>query len=156
MGEYKLELVMDPVQLTFCTLNSGTRHWIFNGCQCWHLDTTPQNIWDGVESYAMHISWPVGWSLICSPKAKLVIFKQRISSSELPLLTVEHHSLFFVRLQCLMLRTLWIQNPAHVEQCVLQRPIFFLYQTIQSVVRAESAQARFFFGTKEFSHSTNF
>ncbi len=32
---------------------------------------------------------------------------------------------FLVCLQCLMLRTLWIQDPAHVKQCVLQRPIFF-------------------------------
>ncbi len=43
------------------------------------------------------------------------------------------------------LRTLWIQNPAHVKQCVLQEAKNFLYQTIQSVVRAESAQTIFYF-----------
>jgi hypothetical protein len=31
MGVYELELVMDPVQLTYCMLNSGTGHWIFHG-----------------------------------------------------------------------------------------------------------------------------
>ncbi len=89
MGVYRLELVMDPVQLTSCMLNSDTEHCIFHSCQCWHLDIAPPIIWDCVESYAMHISWPVGWDLICLPKTKLIIFKQRVSSSVLPPLAEE-------------------------------------------------------------------
>ncbi len=34
-----------------------------------------------------------------------------------------------------------------------ERPNFFLYQTIQLVIRVESAQASFFSGTKKFLHS---
>jgi hypothetical protein len=45
-------------------------------------------------------------------------------------------------------QTLQIQNPASIEQCILQTPIFFLYQGIQPVVRAESAQARVFLGRR--------
>ena len=52
---------------------------------------------------------------------------------------------FLACLQCLTLRTLWIQNLAYIKQCILQKPRFFLYQTIQSVVRAELAQARVLF-----------
>jgi hypothetical protein len=52
MGVYGLELVMDPVQLTSCMLNSGTGCWIIPRCQHWHLDTTPSNIWDCIESSA--------------------------------------------------------------------------------------------------------
>ncbi len=46
-------------------------------------------------------------------------------------------------------------NPVHVKQCVLREADFFLYQTIQLVIRTESAQASFVSGTKKILHSAN-
>ncbi len=53
----------------------------------------------------------------------LIIFKQRVCSNMLPYTYLGSTTLlFFVRLLSRMLRTLWIQNPAFVKQCVLRRP----------------------------------
>ncbi len=54
-----------------------------------HLSGTQPNIQDCVEFYAAHIFQPGSWDLICLPKIKFVIFKQRVSSSVLPPLTEE-------------------------------------------------------------------
>ncbi len=66
---------------------SGTECWIFPRHQHWHLGTAPPNIWDCIESYAMHISLPISWVLLNLPKTKLIIFEQRVLSSVLPPLT---------------------------------------------------------------------
>ncbi len=148
-----LELVMDPVQLISCTLNSGTGHRIFHRCQHWHLDTVPQNIWDHVESYTMHISWPDSWNLMCSHKTKLIIFKQRVLSSVLPPPTEEAPLFVFkVRLQRLMRRTLWIQNPALVKQCILQRPFFSVPDHPIGCTCTIGTRESFFSGTKKVLH----
>ncbi len=56
----------------------------------------------------------------------LIISKQRVCSHVLPYTYLGSTTLLSV--VCLlsrMLRTLWIQNPAFIEQCILQRLIFF-------------------------------
>ncbi len=46
------------------------------------------NIWDRVESYTAHISWPVSWDLFCLPKIKFIILKWESCSSALPILYI--------------------------------------------------------------------
>ncbi len=55
----------------------------------------------------------------------LIISKQRFLAHLPPYTYLGSTTLLFVvRLLSRMLRTLWIQNPAFVEQCILQRPFF--------------------------------
>ncbi len=85
----------------------------------------------------------------------LIIYKQRVTSSVLPLLTVETPLLVFLVLQlCLILRTLWIQGPVHVEQCVLQEAEF--YRTGPSNWSYVQIRHKWVYsGTKTFLHSAN-
>jgi hypothetical protein len=55
MGVYKLELVMDPVQLTSCTLTLVQDVGFAAAGNLCHLSGTHPNIQDCVESYVAHI-----------------------------------------------------------------------------------------------------
>ncbi len=77
-----------------------------------------------------------------APKIKLIFFIRKPVYVCFPFFTQEA-LLFFLRLPpSKTLRTLCYQNPAVVEQCVLQSQHFFLYQAIQPAVHAELAVAR--------------
>ncbi len=54
-------------------VNSGTECWIFPRRQYWHLDTTPPNIWDCVESYAIHMILTCRLKITFTSNLKLII-----------------------------------------------------------------------------------
>ncbi len=87
------------------------------------------------------------------PETKLIISKQRVPSSVPLLLTEEAPLLVFCPCYALCLGHLEFKTLLTLSSAFSKRPKF-LYQTIQLVVCAKSAQARFF-GTKKFLHSAN-
>ncbi len=119
----------------------------------WPCVPTPNvrlDVWDCVDSYAIHMILARWLRITLKPKTKLIIFKQGASSSVLPLITEE--SPLFVFKVCLHSRILRIL--LNSKLCLCQEVCFakakiFLYQAIQSVVHAELAQARFL-RTKNF------
>jgi hypothetical protein len=90
---------------------------------------------------------------ICNLNFKLIIYKQRVPSSVLLQLTEEELLLVFSPCYTLCLGYFEFKNLLTSSSAFSERPKL-LYQTIQSVVRAELPQARFF-GTKKFLHSAN-
>ncbi len=96
------------------------------------------------------------WYFICSLNFKSHNFQTESLSTRVASTYRGSTTLgFFVLQLCLTFITLWIQNPAHVKQCIEWEAKVFLYLTIQWVVRVESAQASFFPGTKKLLHSAN-
>ncbi len=59
-------------------IDSSTGCWIRCNRHLCHHNCTHPNIWDRVESYAAHTSWPVSWFFICLPKIKLINFKSKV------------------------------------------------------------------------------
>ncbi len=55
-------------------INSGTECWIFPRHQHWHLDTTPPNIWDCVESYAIHMILSCRLKITFTSNLKVIIY----------------------------------------------------------------------------------
>jgi hypothetical protein len=72
----------------FLYIDPSTGCGLFPSCPCVPTPNMHPDIRDHVESYAIHMILPCRLRITFKPKTKLIIYKQRVSSS-VPLLSTE-------------------------------------------------------------------
>ncbi len=70
-------------------VDSSTGYGFFPSCPCVPTPNVRLDIWDCVESYAIHMILTCRLRITFEPRTKVIIFKQRVPSSVLPPLTEE-------------------------------------------------------------------